>query len=273
MSNSITQSDRLSTHSDWYRPTFSPQHGVYVVLLVSFLTGAAAAQQWNFATTLALICAFAAFQAEHPLAMQIKQRRSWKPRLLVWTAIYGGLSLGIGIYLAILAPALWWVYLGAIAALVIDAISVLWRQQKSIPNEMLTFAAVCLAAPFACIATKGDGNVSILAVWLLNWLYFSSSIFTVKFRKVRTSSPIAAIVYHAIAALAVLGLWYAGEISAIALASFSIVILKFCLILWQLDWYRKTEIKYVAVLETLTAIAFFLGASISLLPEHLPPAF
>ncbi len=26
----------------WYRPTFSPEHSVYVVLLVSFLIGAAA---------------------------------------------------------------------------------------------------------------------------------------------------------------------------------------------------------------------------------------
>ena len=59
-----------------FRPMFSPQHGVYMVLLVSFLTGAAAAQQWTWATTLALIVAFAGFQAEHPLVLQIRQRRS-----------------------------------------------------------------------------------------------------------------------------------------------------------------------------------------------------
>jgi len=58
----------------WYRPTLSPEHGVYVVLLVSFLTGAAAAQNWTLATTLALVCAFCGFQAEHPLVLQIKQR-------------------------------------------------------------------------------------------------------------------------------------------------------------------------------------------------------
>ena len=68
----------------WYRPTFSPEHGVYVVLLVSFLTGAAAAQSWTHMTTLALLCAFCGFQAEHPLVLQIKQRRSLKPRFLVW---------------------------------------------------------------------------------------------------------------------------------------------------------------------------------------------
>ncbi|MEO0538936.1 MAG: YwiC-like family protein [Cyanobacteria bacterium P01_A01_bin.123] len=51
----------------WYRPTLSPEHGVYVMLVVSFLTGAAAAQHWTWVTTLALICAFCGFQAEHPL--------------------------------------------------------------------------------------------------------------------------------------------------------------------------------------------------------------
>ena len=36
----------------WFRPTISSEHGVYIMLLVSFLTGAAAAQQWTWATTL-----------------------------------------------------------------------------------------------------------------------------------------------------------------------------------------------------------------------------
>jgi len=36
-------------------------------------------QNWTLLTTLALICAFCGFQAEHPLVMQLKQRRSLKP--------------------------------------------------------------------------------------------------------------------------------------------------------------------------------------------------
>jgi len=73
----------------WHRPTVSPEHGVYVMLFVSFLTGAAAAQHWTWTTTLAIVCAFAGFQAEHPLILQIKQRRSWKPRFLLWGSLYG----------------------------------------------------------------------------------------------------------------------------------------------------------------------------------------
>ncbi len=83
----------------WYHPTISPEHGVYVVLLVSFMVGAAAAQAWTWSTTLALLCAFCGFQAEHPLMLQIKQRKSWKPRFLVWSGVYGGLALIMAGYL------------------------------------------------------------------------------------------------------------------------------------------------------------------------------
>jgi hypothetical protein len=82
----------------WYRPTLSHEHGVYVMLLMSFLTGAAA-QQWTLATSLALVCAFAGFQAEHRLVLQIKQRCSLKPRFVLWGSIYAGLSLGMAAYL------------------------------------------------------------------------------------------------------------------------------------------------------------------------------
>lgn len=51
-----------------------------MVLWASFLTGAAAAQDWTGATTLALICAFLGFQAEHPWILQIKQQKSLKVR-------------------------------------------------------------------------------------------------------------------------------------------------------------------------------------------------
>ena len=131
----------------WYLPTFSPEHGVYIVLFVSFFTGAAAAQQWTGLTTLGLICAFAGFQAEHPLVLQIKQRRSWKPRFLVWGGIYAGIAVGIAAYLFVQAPVLLLVYLGAIAAFLIDALAVFYKQQKTVANELVTFAGVCLAAP------------------------------------------------------------------------------------------------------------------------------
>src|SRR4028118_1562748 len=126
ISTTLPEAKKHSSHNlqAWYRPTLSPEHGVYVVLLVSFLTGAAAAQGWTLATTLALVCAFCGFQAEHPLVLQIKQRRSLKPRFLIWGGLYAVISGVIAFYLYLNHPVVLWIYAGAIAALIIDAFSV-----------------------------------------------------------------------------------------------------------------------------------------------------
>jgi hypothetical protein len=271
MSLSSTNPSNLnrSNSQAWYRPTWSHEHGVYIILFISFFIGAAAARAWNLSTTLALICAFTAFQAEHPLTLQIKQRSSWKPRFLVWGSIYSIVALAIAVDLYWHCPILIWLYLGAISSFAIDAISVFYRQQKSLFNEILAFAGICLAAPLAFVATKGTLTVTVFALWLLNTLFFSSAIFTVKLRKPKSNSLIPGLIYHAIAASIVLGLWYGGLLASITASAFGVVLCKYLLILWQKEWYRTTQIQNVAILETTSALLFLVIAAVSLLPPHL----
>ncbi|WP_084552299.1 YwiC-like family protein [Fischerella major] len=258
------QVEAISHKIPWYRPTFSPEHGVYVILIVSFLTGAAAAQGWTLATTLAFICAFAGFQAEYPLTLQIKQRHSWKPRLLVWGSI--------GAYLALQTPMLLWLYLGAIAAFLMNGVAVFYRKQKSIWNEFLTFAAVCLAAPLAAIATTGTATISLFGLWLLNTLFFSSAIFTVKLRKPKPPSLAIGLAYHGVAVLIIAALCFVGWLPSLAAIAFGIVLLKFGFILSRREWYQTTVIKHVAVLETLAAVLFLGLSAIALLPAYASAA-
>ncbi|AFZ38134.1 hypothetical protein Sta7437_4680 (plasmid) [Stanieria cyanosphaera PCC 7437] len=253
----------------WYRPMFSPEHGVYVMLFVSFVTGAALAQAWTFSTTLALICAFCGFQAEHPLVLQLKQRRSLKPRFVIWGSLYGSVSVAIAFWLYLTYPVLLWLYGGAIAALAIDAISVWRRKQKSIPNELITFAAVCLSAPMAYAATMGTISATAMGLWVLNTLYFSSTIFTVKLRKPKTSSIVPGIIYHAIATGIVATLYWLNYLPPIAALALGIALLKFALVAWQKQWYSTVKIQYVAMLESVTAFSFLLIVALSVLPSHL----
>lgn len=247
------------------------------MLLVSFLTGAAAAHNWTWTTTLALICAFCGFQAEHPLVVQIKQRRSLKPRLLVWGGLYSGVAVAIALYLFwlfwqsgnFLSPLLW-IYLGASTAFLIDTISVFRREQKSVFNELITFFAVCLSAPLAYVVTTGTLSPSALGLWLLNSLFFSSTIFTVKLRKDKQHPVTPSLVYHTTATLMIAGLWLFGGLTTLSALAFGIVLLKLGIILWQKDWYCTTPIQSVAMLETGTALLFLLIVALSVLPAHLP---
>jgi len=253
----------------WYHPTFSPEHGVYVVLLVSFLIGAAAAQNWTLATTLALVCAFCGFQAEHPLVLQIKQRSSLKPRFLIWGGFYAVISGVIALYLYLKYPVVLWIYAAAIAALIVDAVSVLHREQKSIFNELITFAAVCLSAPLAYVATTGTISVSVMGLWALNTLYFSSTIFTVKLRKPKTSSVIPGVIYHAIAPLIIFALCWLGWLSLVTALAFGLALLKFGIVALNQEWYSTAKIQFVAMLETGTAFALLIIVALSVLPARL----
>ncbi|MCX7592777.1 MAG: YwiC-like family protein [Fischerella sp.] len=253
----------------WYRPTFSPEHGVYVVLLVSFLIGAAAAQAWTLSTTLAFLCAFCGFQAEHPLVMQIKQRRTLKPRLLFWGGLYAVISGGIAIWLYLSYPVVLWIYAAALAALIIDTFSVVQREQKSVFNELITFAAVCLSTPFAYAVTTGVISSSVMGLWVLNTLFFASAIFTVKLRKPKTISVIPGIIYHAVATLIVFFLHWLGWLSTAAVFGFGLALMKFGIVTLNQEWYRTAKIQVAAILESTTAFAFLTIVTLSVLPARL----
>lgn len=256
----------------WYRPTVSPEHGIYVMLGVAFLTGVTAAQQWTWATTLALICAYCGFQAEHPLTLQIKQRRSWKPRFLVWAGIYGGIAGAIAIWLFWHRQNNWslpGIYGAVLTAAIVDGVSVRWRQQKSVFNELVAFSAVCLVAPLVYVATVGTLSTSVIALWLLNTLFFSSAIFTVKLRKIREASIVSGLIFHTVATGIVVALWQLHWLAPITAAVIGVANLKFGLILWQKDWYCNTKIQHVAMLETSASLIFLAAVTLSLLPPYL----
>lgn len=131
-----------------------------------------------------------------------------------------------------------WIYAGAIAALIID-VSVLHREQKSVVDELITFAAVCLSTQFAYAATTNTISLSVMGLWAINTLFFSSAIFTVKLRKPKTSSLIPAVVYHAIATIIIFALYWLNLLSPVTVA-FGIALLKFAFIALNQEWYLDT---------------------------------
>lgn len=271
VSNAYEQVKKVNFRSR-IKPTFSPEHGVLIVWFGSFLTGAALAQHWNYCTNLALLCSFFALQAEHPLIVQLKQRSTLKPRYAIWAGIYGACAIIIAVYLSILSPVLLWIYAIVAFALIFDVIAVLKRKHKSILNELVIFAAICLSTPLSYAATTGSLSIEVMAVWILNTLFFGSAIFTIKLRRKKTSSLMPGIVYHLIASVFVTGFFLLGWLKLFTALAFAVVLIKFAVVIVFRKWYIKAKFHSVALLETRFAIFYIAACAISVLPAHLPSA-
>lgn len=264
------EDSRFKKH--WYQPTFSPEHGVLLVLLGAVLTGASLAQAWTSDTTWACFAAFLGLQAEHPAVVQIKRRRHWRPRYLFWAGLYGTAALAITLWLAFQHTVLFWILGAGVIALGIDVVSVLQRNQKAVVNEIVMFSAICLSTLFVYGATTGTITLQAIGLWLLNSLFFSSAVFSVKLRKVKTSSLKAGALYH-VGAIALVALLYGlGWLSLFTALVFAIAPLKLAIITWQQDWYRTCRFEYIARFETYFALSYTALAALTVLPPKLPHA-
>lgn len=254
----------------WYQPTFSPEHGVLLVLLGALVIGASLAQAWTWQTSLACVAAFLGLQAEHPLTVQIKQRRSLKPRYLFWAGLYGSSALAIALWLTDNHPVLIWVCLGGAIAMLLNAIAVYKRRQKTISTEVSMFMAICLSTLFTYSTTTDTLSMQAIALWLLNSLFFASAVFTIKLRKVKTSSLEGGLIYHGGAILIVMLLYGLGWLKLWTALGFAIAVLKLLVIIWQRDWYCNCRFEYIARFETYFALSYTALACVSVLPAHLP---
>ena len=260
----------ISNRKPLLLPTFSPEHGVLLVLAGALLTGASLAQTWTWETTLACVGAFLGLQAEHPLVVQLKQRRSWKPRYVLWSGLYGGCAIAIATYLVYRHPVLIWVCCGAAVAIGFDVIAVLRRRQKTIDTEILMFAAICMATLFVYGTNTGTISLEAIGLWLLNTLFFASAVFTIKLRKVRTSSLTGSLVYHSVAIAIAAILYLLGWLSLLTALTLAMALLKLAVVILLRDWYCNCRFEYIARFETYFALTYTALACLTVLPEYLP---
>lgn len=263
---------RSRSNKPIYWPTFSPEHGVLLVLVGALLTGASLAQTWTLDTTLACLCGFFGLQAEHPLVVQLKQRRSWKLRYLFWAGFYGGVAIAIATYLTYRHPILLWICGGAAVAMVFDITAVLRRRQKAIDTEILMFAAICMATLFVYGTNTGTITFQAIGLWLLNTLFFASAVFTIKLRKVKTSSLKGSLVYHSVAIALTVALYYSGWLSLWTALTLGVALLKLTVVILFRDWYCNCRFEYIARFETYFALTYTALACLTVLPEYLPVA-
>lgn len=241
----------------WFKPVLSGEHGASISLAVCFFLGVWFAGRWNGNTSLALAAAVAGFELQLPLVRLLRRKRL-DPRLIIWTILYGIVTVSSALTLWLRVPALGRIYAVGAAVLLINLFWVYRGDQKSIPNELSIFTGLCLALPFAYTATTGFMAQDLLGLWLLCTLVFSSAIFTVRLRLFGDPAVTKATVYH-IVALAMVFLLVRVNLLPPALAwTFLIPLAKLVVILLWMDRYRRLKLTHIGLIETALAIIFAL---------------
>lgn len=157
------------------------------MLLIPVLTTALVVDQFTWSSAL-LIVAFGLIFLSHQPAVSLLRR--WKSRhtldqsALFWATLFLGTGLFISGYLFIqqqLWGALVW---GMVAgsAYLLHIRFTLNKEHLSIPGEILGVFGLTASAPALYLFQHGTIGARGLVLWMLNFLYFTGSIFYVKLK-------------------------------------------------------------------------------------------
>lgn len=172
------------------------QHGAWVMFLLPALMAMALSDRVDLSTWLVILGFILIFLAHRP-AVRFLRRRKYRRQTdltsLWWTILLGGSGALLLAVLFILHQQ--WIALtvGAITgiALVLHLKLTLNKNHMSIPGEIIGVAGLTASAPIMYLHLHGVMDARGWVLWLINFLYFTGSIFYIKL-KLRTQ-PISSV--------------------------------------------------------------------------------
>ncbi len=175
------------------KPIITREHGSWAVLFIPMLIGVGYAEtfSWNF--FFLAVSSLGVFMSYVPIQTLLRKifnepvNKAKQDAAVFWAAIY--LSIGIIFSLPLLFNELWVVILFALAGMLTLVVNSLLTRtvQKSITSDLVSVAGLTISAPCAYyVLTERVDSISFV-VWILNFLFFGSSVFYVHM-KIRASS-------------------------------------------------------------------------------------
>jgi hypothetical protein len=153
---------------------------------IPFLLGILVGGRFNGAVLVLLVAASALFISRESLLIVWRSRGRGRVnaaavRLL---SIYLGLALGGGLLLLLhyRLTALLWLGLPGLGLLLLNGRQAAQREDRTIPSEIMAICGMTLSAPAAHYAATGYWTATTWWLWLFSILYFTSSVFYVRFR-------------------------------------------------------------------------------------------
>lgn len=171
-------------------PPIPKEHGTWGMAFIPFLTGLNAARQFNLPSLFALLAIFFLFLLRQPLLL-IWRGRAMKGRTypapqgaFAWLSIYALISLALTAPLIFHYELYFLIAFGAafIVFLRLNLADSLGKSSRSYRAEFTGIAGLTMTAPVSLYVSTGEISSEGLYLWLLNYLFFSSTVFYVKMK-------------------------------------------------------------------------------------------
>jgi hypothetical protein len=251
------------------------EHGAWAMLFVPLVIGSLVAMQWSLALVLVALSATAVFIARDSVINWWRSRSRGKedPGAVRAMLIYLAIGVAAGIPLLLFYRLYLFVAFGAASALLlsINALQAARREDRSMGSEILAICGLTLSAPAAYYAATTKLDAVAATLWLVCALYFTSSVFYVKFRvsvlnrrkpELRKRYWRHCVVYHVFLLFALAAFALTRSINVFALVAFIPV-------LGRSFWHlakpgAKLNLRRVGVLEIIYSIVFLVFTTIGL---------
>ncbi len=259
-----------------FKPLIPKEHGSWAILIVPLLLGTLIAPTWPGRALILWVAAFGFFLLRYPLALLVKTRKrptADRAYLWRWVAIYAGLTVLSGGWL-VLWEKLGWLAIMALGGGLLLGLH-LWlvarRQEMSLSGELAGVAGLALGAPMAYYTASGQLDGTAAALWLVNALYFSGTVFYIKLKvrqQPRLPAPTrpverliqakACLGYQIFALTLVMALALSGWIPLLTPLAFIPATLKMGAGAWRWQDKKSLSLMRLGVIELVHAVIFTL---------------
>jgi hypothetical protein len=246
------------------------------MLFVPLIIGALVARRVSVPYLLLVVSATAVFIARDSVLDWWRARSRGKDgsESGLVSLVYIGVAAVAGIPLMV-AYSRWWFAAFGLAAgmlLAMNARQAVKREDRSIGGEILAISGLTLSAPASYYAATSRLDIVALMLWLMCMLYFTSSVFYVKFRvsvlnrrKVEQSRRYwrHCLIYHSFLLVALVGILFTHNLNLFAFVAFIPV-------LGRSFWHlakpaTKLNLRRVGILEIIYSIVFLVFTTLSVL--------
>ncbi len=192
------------------------EHGAWAMWIVPMLSSAVITG-FPLSFFALVVCFTLLYTVHHPVVLMIRRQVHMESRDARLITVIAAPAVLIGIVLVVFYGRVWLLVFGAIEAAVFASSirAFLDREQRSFINELTIVAALTLSAPAAYYTVTGSIDGKAFLLYVLNFLFFGSSVFYVKmkieflrckgvWRDEARRSRTFMIVYHLFLAAAVL---------------------------------------------------------------------